>query len=155
MKYAYERLEDCWDEVVKNSREHWNETEGHRHDQSFNPDKERYLHFENMGIYYQFTVRDEGKLVGNCGMYVMKSMHTQELVATEDTWYLLPDYRKAGSGVRLYRYVEKFLENLGVVEITMSARIGNKSGQIMEKLGYNKTAYQYSKHLVQTAPIKQ
>lgn len=146
-RFAQERIKDVWDELLINFHEHWKETEAYRHGQPFNPDKSRYIQYEDLGYFLLFTVRDEGKLVGNCTMYVLPSMHTQELVATEDTWYLLPDYRKSGIGVRLYKYVEKKLESLGVVEITMTAKESNKSGKIMEGLGFEKVASEYAKQL--------
>lgn len=150
MIFALEKVEDCWDEVFENHKLHYAETESY-HNQTLNPDVERYIDYCKRGFFFMFTARDKGELVGNAGMYLMPSMHTKELCATEDTWFLLPEYRKGRNAIRFYQYVEKELKKMGAVEITMSSKLNNKSGRIMEYLGYTLTAYQYSKS-VQTAP---
>jgi len=147
VKFAIEQFDDCWDEIIENAEKHWFETEQYRHGQKFNPDKERYLQYEKAGIYIQFTARDKGKLAGHCGMYVMKSMHTQEVIATEDTWFLLPEYRKGRNAIKMYNFVEDEMKKRGVIEIMMTAKLGNKSNRIMEYLGYEWVARQFSKHL--------
>lgn len=147
MIFANESIRECWDEAYELFQKHWLETESYRHQQEFNPDKERFFQYETMGAYFYFTARNGDELIGHCGMYVMPSMHTQELVATEDTWFLLPDYRKSGIGVRLHNFVKDEMKKMGVVEITMTAKLSNKAGQIMEKLGYSHVANQYSLHL--------
>jgi len=148
-----EPLRQCWDEVIENARKHWNETEQFQRGEDFNPDQNRYFQYEDMGIYLQFTMRDQDKLVGHCGMYIMPSMHTQNLIATEDTWFLLPEYRKGRNAIKLYNFVEMVMKGKGVTEINMTAKTANNAGRIMEYLGYTLTAYQYSKHLEQTAPL--
>lgn len=145
--FQREKLSECWDESWPLFVSHWEETEQYRHQQKLNPDKDRLFAYERMGIYYYYTARDENKLIGHCGMYVMLSVHTQELIATEDTWFLLPENRKSGTGIRLHNFVKDEMKNKNVTEIMMTAKLSNKAGQIMEKLGYQHIANQYSLHL--------
>ena len=74
-------------------------------------------------------------------------MHSQVLIATEDTWFLLPDYRKGMNAVRFYKYVQDDLFKRGAQEVIMTAKLTNAAGRILEFLGFEEVAKQYSKQL--------
>lgn len=145
--YGIEPLENCWNEVMALAVQHWHETEGYRHGQPFCPSFERYNQYEKCGWLVQFTARDNGNLIGYATMYICPSMHTQQVVAVEDTWFLLPDYRKGRNALEFYKYVENVCRERGVVEIGMTAKFTNSAGRILEYLGYQKVSVQYSKPL--------
>lgn len=153
LKFAIERLQPIWAQILFMASEHWKETEGYRHGQEFAPDAYRYFQFNQMpgagklSFYTMFTARDAGKMVGYAGMYVTSSMHTQQVIATEDTWFLLPEYRKGRNALAFYKYVEAECLEAGVVEIGMTAKLTNGAGRILEYLGYVHSSNQYSKHL--------
>lgn len=147
MIFAKEPLRQCWDEVINLARLHWNETEAYRHGQPFNPDRDRYWHYNDIGYHHQYTVRDNGRLVGHGGIYVSQSMHTQLSVAHEDTWFLLPEYRKGRNAIRFYKFIEADLIGMGVREIVVSAKLSNSAGTIIEYLGYEHTEKLYSKQI--------
>lgn len=149
MKLAYqiERLAPIWPQIVAIATEHWKETEGYRHGQTFQPDAARYFQYEAIGFYVMFTARDEGRLVGYAGCYFTPSMHTQQLLCTEDTWFLLPEYRRGRNALEFYNFVEAECRRRGVVEIGMTAKLTNSAGRILEYLGYQVVSKQYSKHL--------
>jgi GNAT superfamily N-acetyltransferase len=147
VKIQIEPLSACWNEILAIGLEHWKETEGYRHDQPFKPEYERYKSYEDCGWGFTVTVRDEGKLVGYSVMYVCPSMHTQELIATEDTFFLLPDYRKGWTAIKLLKFAEDECARRGAVEIFQTAKLTNKAGDILERRGYTHVANQYSKRL--------
>ncbi len=72
--FAIEPLATVWDELVENAWAHWQETEMHKRGEPFNPKYERYANYGSQYIIY--TARDDGVLVGNCGMYVTRSTRT-------------------------------------------------------------------------------
>lgn len=133
--------------------QHWHETEAYRHGQKYNLDKERYHYFNSIGFYRIYTARDDGRLVGDVGMYVTNSMHTGRVIATEDCWFLLPEYRKGRNAIRLHHFVEAELQKLGVIEISQTVKLQNGAGRILEYLGYQHIANQYSKHLAGEAHV--
>jgi hypothetical protein len=145
--FAVEPLQDAWDEVVGLARKHWNETQGYRHNQPFNPVFERYNQYAKAGWYLQFTVRDEGRLVGYGGAYIVPSMHTQRLIAQEDTWYLLPEYRRGLLAVRFFRFMEEECVKRGAEEVSLTVPEGIGTGVLCERLGYRKVAVGYSKQI--------
>ncbi len=150
-RYALEPLRPIWDDVMRLAAAHWEEyrdigVDGY--DAPMNPDKKRYIHYNDIGYHLQFTVRTEaGELVGHAGMYVDESMHTRTKIATEDTWFLLKEHRKGSNALRFMRFVEDHLRSLGVKEIQMTAKLANKSGRIMEARGYKHVANEYLKVL--------
>lgn len=151
MIFAIEKLKDCWDEIMVLAKEHWFETEEYRHGQPFNPLFERYDAYDRAGWLFQFTARDEGKLVGYATMYLVPSMHSQVQLATEDTWFLIPEYRKGRNAIRFYKYVEQEMVARGAKEVVMTAKMTNKAGKILEYLDFKPVAMQYSKQFGPTA----
>src|SRR5687768_7780021 len=83
--FAHERLEDIIDEMRPLHQAHWAETEKHRHGIAFNPDYETFCRYERAGRCIVFTLREDGRLLGNFSLYLDRSMHTKTLLATEDT----------------------------------------------------------------------
>lgn len=146
LKFAIESVLNVWPELVKIHFEHWKETEGYRHNQPFAPSLERYLEYERIDWYALFTARDNGVLVGNLGVYFTPSMHTQELIATEDTLFLLPWYRRGRNAVRFLQFAEAECVRRGVVEIAITAK-DDKVGRLLQHLDYRQVAVQYSKPL--------
>lgn len=145
--FAIEPLAPIWPQFMGLAMQHWQETEGYRAGQQFAPDAYRYFQYNEMGMYVFFTVRDGPRLVGYAGIYFTPSMHTQRLIATEDCWFLLPEYRKGRNALNLHRFVEDECRRRGVVEIGMTAKLTNSVGRILEYLGYKEVSKQYSKHL--------
>ena len=146
LTFSIEKVRDVINELMPLWEAHWKETERYRHGHGFNVDVERYIKFNDIGDYYiLYTARDAGKLVGNFGAYLSRSMHTQKLNATEDTLFLLPEYRRGFNSVNFVRFVEKDLISRGV-NGEMSISVKSESvGRLCEFLGYKLVAYQYSK----------
>lgn len=153
--YAKEPISKCLDEVLEMAHLHWCETESYRHGQGFNPDRERYMQYEKMGIYHLFTARDDGLLIGYGGVYIMKSMHTQKLIATEDTYFIVPAYRKGRIGLNLFKTMETFLKESGAVEVSLTTQISNPTAErIVEYMGYQFFEKRWSKNLMESNHVR-
>jgi GNAT superfamily N-acetyltransferase len=153
MDFAIEPLAQCWDEIMALAEGHWQETEAHHHEQGFNPKRERYEQYEKPGWYVQFTARVDGRLIGFAGMYLVPSMHSQALIATEDTWYLAPDYRGKGrTFMRFYAFIEAEMKRRGAVEINMSVPIVGAASRLLEALDYQPVKVHYCKLLRADSP---
>lgn len=147
MIFAVEKLRDCWPEIMELASAHWKETEGYRHNQPFAPSLERYAQYEDAGWLLQVTARQDGRMVGYATMYVTPSMHTQQLIATEDTYFLDPEHRKGLAAIRLYKFAEQECRKLGAVEMMMTEKQETKVGRILQFLGFTQVARQWSKQL--------
>lgn len=145
-----ERVADIWREIAKIAEEHWKETEAYRHGQGFNPNWDQYFRYEEMGLYHQFTARHDGKLVGYGGFYVMPSMHTQRLIGSEDTYFVLPEYRRGRTALNLFKAMENRAKALGAVELTVTTKVSNpKAELIVQYMGYRVVEHRWSKPLNQ------
>jgi GNAT superfamily N-acetyltransferase len=136
MVFARERMEDIVGEMKRLHQAHWNETETHRHGLTLNPDYDAFIRYEHAGRYVLFTLRNDGRLQGNCALYLDKSTHTQTLIATEDTLYLLPEARRRSAARQFIEYCENALKSLGVKEINVSVKTVNKASRFFRMLGY-------------------
>ena len=135
-------LEDCQALV----RLHWEGTKTFRRHRPFNPDWDRYVAYNDAKMLHLVTARDAGRLVGYFGWYVTPSMHSRELMATEDTFYLHPDYRGGRNALRFFRFALTYLRSLGVVEVLSSCETDNDTGihRLLQYLGFVPTITQYS-----------
>ena len=155
LAFAVEPLEHCWSAIYDKpdglAYQHWCETQQHRHGQGYNPLFERYNQYAKAGWFVQFTVRDDGRMVGYAGVYLVPSMHSQQLVSVEDTWYLLPEYRKGWNAIKFYRHMENACKAMGAVEATLTLPVTKDLGPILKRLGYSPVSEQYSKNLIFSA----
>lgn len=146
-------------EVIDDLREihwqHWQETEGYRHGIEFNPDYERGLDFEAQGRYVLVVAEHipTGKIVGNYGLYLNRSMHTQTIKASEDTLFVSREHRRGRLGIEIMRYAERAVAQLGAQELDVSVKLVNKVGPMLERMGYAPVGTQYVKILKEDANV--
>ena len=134
--FSLERIEAIAEEIKPLHRAHWDETETHRHGLPFNPDYQAFVRYERAGRYVLLTLRRDGRLLGNCAMYLAKSTHTQTIIATEDTLYLLPEARKGRVAHYFVAYIERVMRQFGAREIHITVKTVNKAARFFRMLGY-------------------
>lgn len=146
--FHVEHVRDCWDEAYELAREHQAMTQSYRRSEPFNPDKDRFIQYNDAGLFHLLTCRFSGKLVGYLGLYITTSMHSQRRLATEDTFYLSPDYRKGRIALRFLRFMEEYLHRFAPIETLFSCEIDNTTGihGLMKLLAYKPVITVYSKH---------
>lgn len=137
--FAPERMSDVIEEMRALHEAHWLETEMYRHSQSLEFDYPSVCMSEAVGKYLLITVRDEsGRLVGNCACRIFNSTHTQRRVASEDTFFLLPEARRGRRAVQLFRYAERCVRALGAQEVRVTVKVGNDVSKLWERIGYQR-----------------
>lgn len=124
---------------------HWLETERHRHGIALNPDYAAMAALERAGRAIQFTVRHQGRLVGNLRVYVGVSLHTQTRYASEDTLFLLPEHRGGFLVMALIRFAEGALRALGISEFRVSSKLVNNADVLMRRMKYQPVALEFVK----------
>lgn len=148
LTFSAESLPAIWPELMDLHSEHWRETEAHRHGLALNPDFDRFCEYERKGQMLQLVARTKGgALVGNIRVYLPKSMHTQTLMAVEDTFYLRPEFRSGFNAIRAWQHMEQCVRALGAAEITTDSKLVNRVGRLNEYLGYKHVANKYHKFL--------
>ena len=137
MKFAIEKISDTWDEAHDLMLENHKET-GSTDSIEFNPDKDKYLAIENVGLMKLFTARDEGKLVGYAIFLISVHLHYScQLWAMQDVMFMKNTHRGIGS-YRFMKWVDEELANLGVNVVLRSVHVRKDYSRILEKIGYQK-----------------
>lgn len=139
---ACERFESCLGELHALHEAHWHETEGYRHGLALRPNYAAMVAFERAGQMLQVTVRHEAKLVGSIRMYVTRSFHTDDMLASEDSLFLLPAHRARSTwlALRMLRYTVQCLETLRDhrgeprIAIEASSKLSNRADALMRRL---------------------
>ena len=135
--FTIERLSDRLDELIPMHQAQWDEIEPIR--EGLKPNYQGMIDAEKAGRYVLFTARKDGVLIGNTSCYLYQSMHTQKLVAKEDTMYLVPSARKGMTAIKFFKYCEERLIAAGAQEITISVKTTNDAHKLWERQGYQWT----------------
>lgn len=142
-----ERFADAQEELHGLHVRHYAETEKYRAGIPLDMNYEAFKERDRAGGLLQFTarVKETGELVGNMRVYLARSMHTQTLISTEDTFYVVPEHRGGMMAVRLWQFAEAAGKSIGVREAYFDSKLVNKAGRMAEYLGYTAFATKYVK----------
>lgn len=103
-----------------------------------------YFDMQLTGMLVIFTLRKEGKLIGYCSFVIANHIHhSGVLLASQDSIYILPIYRRNGTFIEFIDFIEKNLEDEGVDHIVMSVKPDKDYSAHLIKHGYwaEETAY--------------
>lgn len=145
--FHVERYETALPELRELHKLHWQETEKYRHEIPLNPDYAGFIAQDKAGMLVLFTIRKDGELVGQSTMKVHVSMHSQTLVASEDSLFLRQDHRGGFMMVRFIRYMDDVLTHLQVREVRVSSKMVNSADKLMIRAGFKPFATQLVKML--------
>ena len=146
--FAVERYDDCLDELKGLHAAHWLETEKYRHSLPLDPDYLGFLRMEMAGQLLLFTIRKDGELVGQSTMKLNRSMHSQTMVAHEDSLFLRADQRgNAFVMLSFIKYGLGVMEGFGVREVRLSSKLINGADKLMVRAGFTPFALQLVKML--------
>ena len=115
----------------------------------FSLDAARYQAMDNSGMLHVLAARIEGKLVGYYIAFVMPHIHYQHsgLMAFTDIYYIVPEARRGGAGLRLFIEAEDGLRARGVVKAYISTKLHKDNTMLFEKLGWTATDKAFTKML--------
>lgn len=139
-------------------RAHFAETEKFRAGIELKPDYAGMSERERSGGLIQFTARTlDGELVGSICMHVYVSAHTGTLAAKEDSYFVFSSHRQGFTAIQFWKYMERCLESVGVLEITTDSKIVRNLddaskpekdvGKLNKYLGYRHVANVFHKLL--------
>jgi hypothetical protein len=142
------RYAEFWWEAEPLAREHWKEVGTHNDILDFDPDHERYVALENIGMLHILTARDEGVLVGYFFVGILRHPHDRKcLIGTDMLVYCRPQYRRELLGPLMYDAAEKKLEELGA-HIVMFRKKAHWNGDgFLTRRGYGPQETIYDKVL--------
>lgn len=140
LRIARENFWQWRDEAPPLFRAHWEEIALYREEVPLDPDYEKLLELERIGVLHAFTVRrkDDDALCGYSGYLVLPHIHYKStIVAMNDVIYLDPKYRRGTTAARLVRFCESYLSStIGARRFTYHVKIAHDFGPLLERMGY-------------------
>jgi hypothetical protein len=132
-----ELLVDIVTEVQDLLQQHYVELTLNKQVIRLNPDWDRYFKLAEEGKFITVTARMKKELVGYSGFFLDQHIHYRDIkVATNDVLFLRKDLRQGMSGVRLLKYSEKVMKELGANKITWHVKHRNDFRPILHRMGY-------------------
>jgi len=138
--YQQEFLSQVKDDIVPLLMLDWQEIEHRKSIRKLDPDWDAYYGLEDAGILRIFTARDGEKLIGYFVSTMTPSLHCKGVIqALADVIFLLPEYRRGMTALKLFKFAEKCLRDDGVHVLHVTTTEVNKIDAMMFRLGYSKT----------------
>jgi len=148
--YREERAEDLVDEIKLHIHNHWEEVEQYKDKIKLNPDFNKYIELDNLGMLHVVTARREQdlKLIGYFISVIMPPLHHKDhLFAVSDIIYIAPEYRGKLLGLKLIKYTEKKLKEKGVSVLNITMKTHASFEKILERIDFNKQEITYTKYI--------
>lgn len=148
ISFHVEKLADVVEELKPFVPIHWAELGLTKDEIPVDMDWQRYLAMEEKGNLHMTIVRDSGKVIGYQFTLVGGHLHYKSSKhAMVDLYFLLPEYRKGMTGIKMFKYAEAELKKIGCVKIITGCKLFFDHTRIFEHLGYEKSDYQFIKLL--------
>ena len=143
-KISLERGDLNYSELEPNYRRHYAEMRDRLakdgvHIGEYNPRLGDYFAAFSGGWLLNYVVRLDGKPVGHSNVYVTNDMHNGDLIAQEDTIYIVPEHRN-GTGKALVKHILADLKSRGVKRVMISPVTDLRVGKIWKRMGFKEVA---------------
>jgi GNAT superfamily N-acetyltransferase len=100
----------------------------------FNPQLDTYRQLEAAGVLHVFAAHEGEELVGFLCLLVSAVPHYGVKIATTESYFVAPEHRKNGAGLRLLREAEGLARDLGAAGMLVSAPAGGRLAQVLEAM---------------------
>lgn len=118
------------------------------------PDFERFIRLEAMGLFFAWAARDSGKLIGYVCWFVQPHLaHKGVLHAVDCGYFLSKRYRLGATGHRMFKTTLDALEEMGVRVVMLHHKLHFRNerdkdqGRFFRRLGFRHTDQLYMKAL--------
>lgn len=98
-----------------------------------------YRQLESSGALHILGAFKDGQLIGLISLIVAVMPHFGKAIATTESFFVRPAFRKTGAGIKLLREAEAMATRLGAVGLFVSAPIGGRLAQVLPGTGYRQT----------------
>lgn len=148
IQFQIEKWRDALPEMEPILVQHWQEIALGHDKVPLDIARDRYQALCDSGALHIVTARDQGVMVGyhvaiiSGHLHYMSTMH-----AITDVYFVLPAYRKGFTGIRLFKYVEAAMRNLGVKKLITGTKLHLDMGKILRRLQYQPTETVYTKYI--------
>lgn len=112
------------------------------------PDVEVYMSLEQSGALKVFGAYEGSDLVGFISVTYTVLPHYSSLSGRIESFFVLKEHRKFGTGKRLIKAVEKQAKSMGCQSLHLSAPVGGDLSKAARLFGYTNTSLLFMKELV-------
>lgn len=148
MSYTFHlgRFKETYDELEPLYRQHYAEmcerlAKDGIHYPPYNPRLDKYIESGDSGWLLTFLIRLDGQPVGYSNVYLTNDMHNGDLIAQEDTIFVLKDHRN-GVGKKLVKVILEELKERGVKRVNVSAMTDLRVAKLWNRMGFKEAATQ-------------
>ena len=145
---------ETWDELSRDASEkifpeHWRALALDQAEIPLTVDDALYSSCDKKGVLHVVTAREDGSLIGYIIIWVMPHPHYKEfgLQASTDAFFVVPKYRRGGTGARMLMFAEASLKERDVKKVSISVKIHEDHSDVMEALGWKPTDKVFAKLL--------
>jgi hypothetical protein len=137
MDFQRETLFDVIEEVQPLLDAHYEELCVNRDTVKLSPRWDVYAEMERLGCFIVLTAREGGKLAGYSAYFLQPHMHYSGfVVAQNDLFYVVDEYRKGAAALRFLRYCEREMKDLGAQKLVYHCKPQNNFAPILRRMGY-------------------
>jgi ribosomal protein S18 acetylase RimI-like enzyme len=146
-KITREKFKETYLELEPLYRQHYSEmverleADGVEDYSPYNPRLDEYVRASEGGWLLTFVLRLDGKACGYSNVYLTNDMHNQDLIAQEDTIFVLKEHRN-GVGKQMVRHILEELRQLGVKRVLVSALTDLRVAKLWRRMGFKDVATQ-------------
>lgn len=111
-------------------------------------DRSRLENLQRVGQLLSITARNtEGQLVGLLRAFIFTHHRTGKRIGCDDLFFIFPAHRGGLLAVRLARFTERCLADLGVEQAELTMRLANDMGRIARFMKYQPSVQRWTKAL--------
>jgi GNAT superfamily N-acetyltransferase len=107
----------------------------------YNPRLHEYGESCERGDLITYVLRLNGAACGYANVYLTRDMHNRDLIAQEDTLFVLQDHRN-GVGKKLVQFALNDLKSRGVKRLMVSAMTDLRVAKLWARMGFKEAATQ-------------
>lgn len=148
MSYTFHlgRFKETYEELEPLYRQHYAEMTDRLEAEGipcspYNPRLDEYIKAGDGGWLLTFVLRLDGKAVGYSNVYLTNDMHNNDLIAQEDTIFVLKEHRN-GVGKKLVKVILEELRERGVKRVSVSALTDLRVAKLWKRMGFKEAAVQ-------------
>lgn len=145
--YRISTAQNCYKKLTDLLNEHYKEV-SLLTEYKLKPDWNIYLNLDRQGKVKVVLCEDNDKIIGYIVFFITQHLHYVDcLVASEDIYYLKPEYRKGRIGIKMFKFAEEYLKSININMIKYSTKTHLDNSKLFEYLQYSLTEKVYTKML--------
>jgi len=115
--------------------------------EELNIDVVSYMRLYRMRRFKFYSAREDSKIIGYVAYLLHPLPHYGTLSAEQDVLYIVPEKRRGSLGLKILKYSESLLKELGVKRILQHTKVKQDIGPLFQRLGYTPVEIIHMKEL--------